>query len=249
MTPAARGTAVDGARVGAAIGVLALAIGLSAGGWWLPAAIPAGAVAGAWTGPRIIVGGAIRVRLVVAGAAIATVVGATVISAGLAVASRSISDGGPAAVLGAWSSATVLGLLTVGWLAMLVLLPVTAVAIAIVRARAARPNAARPPRSSAWLGGLVVGVASGSLALTFPVVGYEIALLFIVGALLARRTRAAIAGLALGAGIGWTALIANGIVSCRSDGCFPPDYAPWLAVGVGMLVVGVILSIVAVVRR
>jgi hypothetical protein len=109
MTPAARGTAVDGARVGAAIGVLALAIGLSAGGWWLPAAISAGAVAGAWTGPRIIVGGAIRVRLVVAGAAIATVVGATVISAGLAVAWRELREGGTPAGLGAWSSATRLG--------------------------------------------------------------------------------------------------------------------------------------------
>ena len=249
MTAAVRGTAGDGARVGAAIGVLALAVGLSAGGWWLPAAIPAGAIAGAWAGPRIVVGGAIRGRLVAAGAAIATGVGAAVISAGLAVASPSMRTGGPAAVLGAWISATLLGLLSVGWLAMLVLLPVTAAAIAIVRARAARPNAARPPRSSAWIGGLVVGVASGCLALTFPVAGYEIALLFIVGALLARRPTAAIAGLALGGGIGWTALLANGVLSCRPDGCFPPDYAPWLAFGFGMLVMGGMLSVVVAVRR
>ena len=245
---ARRGTAGDGARVGAAIGTLALAIGLHASGWWLTAAIPAGAVAGAWAGPRVAAGERIRVRIVVAAAAVATVVGSAVVSAALTLESGALRDG-PMIALGVALSGAALGLLSIGWFALVVLLPVAATAMVIVRSRASRSrNALSVPPGGAWLGGLVVGFATGSLALILPVAGYEIALLFVVGALLGRGSLAAIAGLALGAGGGWMALIANGILSCRQDGCVAPDYVPWLAVGAGMAAVGGALSVVAVRR-
>jgi hypothetical protein len=248
--PAVRATASDGARVGAAIGVLALAIGLSAGGWWLPAAIVAGAVAGAWAGPRVVVDGPIKSGVVVAGAAIATFVGAVVVSAAVVVGSSSIRNDGFASLLGAWLSRTLVALLSVGWLAMLLLLPVTGAAMAIVRGRAARANPhGSTVRRGAWIGGLVVGVASAVLALSFPVVGYEIGLLFTVGALLSRATLCAVGGLFVGFGSAWVGVIANAALRCDLPSCVSPDLAPWLAAGVTVLVVGVASSVVAAGRR
>jgi hypothetical protein len=249
----ARVTAGDGARVGAAIGMLALAAALPLGpavtaAWWVPAAIPAGAAAGAWAGPRVATTGPIRLGLVAASALIATVVGDAAICLFLQLGSASARAGGALGVLGSAGATIVVGLITVGWLAMLVLLPVAAAAIAIVRARAGRPPLEPRPRRGAWVGGLVVGLASGVLALTFPIVGYEIAALFVAGALLGRRTIAAIGGASFGAGAGWLALLANGALRCDPGSCIPPNLTPWLAVGLVMVAVGVALSVVAAVR-
>jgi hypothetical protein len=244
------GARADGARVGAAIGVLALAAGLSPSGWWLGAAIPAGAIAGVWAGPRVAPGAPIRARLVLATAAVATGAGAATIAAGLAVASESIRESGPLGFVGSWIALIALALLGIGWLALLVLLPVSAAALAIVRARATSDDLGRTTRRrSAWSGGLVVGLVSGFLALTLPVVGYEIALLFIAGALLARGSLAAVAGLSLGIGTGWTALMANQAATCRPPDCIPPDLGPWLAIGLVFVGVGVLMTVVAAARR
>jgi len=252
--PGLRATAGDGARVGIAIGVVALAAAMPLGGaltaaWWVPAAIPAGAVAGGWAGPRISVAEPVPPRLVASAALIATLVGDAAISLALLVGSQSARAGGPIGMLAAAASAMAAGLITVGWFAMLVLLPVAAAAIAIVRARAARPAAKLPPRRGPWVGGIVVGVASGCLALTFPIAGYEIGLLFVAGALLGERTVAAIAGALFGAGAGWLALLANGTLRCDPASCVPPNLGPWLLVGGAMTVAGVALSVVAWGRR
>ena len=245
IAPMTQGTRADGARVGAAIGIAALAIGLPSGeGWWLAAAIPAGAIAGAWAGPRVAVQAPIPARLVVAVAAISTVVGDAAISAGLALTSASIRDGGPPGVLGAWIGLTVLGLLSIGWLALFVLMPVSAAAVAILRSRAGRGGAS-PSGSSwaAWLAGVVPGVASGVLSLLFPIVGYEIALLLVVGALLSRWSMAALGGALLGAGTAWVLLIVNGALSCHPGDCVSPDLGPWLAVGGGLVATGSALTV------
>lgn len=243
------GTRADGARVGAAIGVAALAIGLPSGeGWWLAAAIPAGAIAGAWAGPRVAVEAPIRARLVIGVAATATVVGDAAISAGLALTSETIR--GPAGVLSGWVGLIVLGLLSIGWLALLVLLPVSAAALAIVRSRAAHAEPSRSgSKHAAWLAGVVPGVAAGVLSLTLPIVGYEIALLFAVGALLSRRSTAALGGAFLGAGSSWIVLIVNGAIACHPTECLSPDLAPWLGVGVGLVASGCALTAASVTRR
>lgn len=250
----ARATAGDGGRVGAAIGVLALAAavplgGASTGAWWLPVGIPAGAASGAWAGPRIVVSAPIRLRLVAASALIATLVGDAAICLVLQLGSSAARADGALGVLVSTGTTMVVGLITVGWLAMLVLVPVAAAAIAIVRARAAHRPVEPGRRRGPWLAGLVVGLASGVLALVFPIVGYEIGLLFVAGALLARRTAAAIGGALLGAGAGWLALIGNGAVRCDPQSCVPPDLTPWLTVGLVMLAAGGALSVVAEVRR
>ena len=54
----------DGARVGAAIGLFALAIGLTAGQGWLAAAVVAGPFSGAWTASRIVPGKAVAWRVI-----------------------------------------------------------------------------------------------------------------------------------------------------------------------------------------
>lgn len=102
-----------------------------------------------------------------------------------------------------------------------------------------------PNRRSVWIGGVVVGLSSGFLALTLPTIGYAIALLFIVGALLARGALPALGGLFLGFGSTWVALIANGALRCDPASCIPPNLAPWLAIGLTLVIVGGALSVAA----
>jgi hypothetical protein len=104
-------------------------------------------------------------------------------------------------------------------------------------------------RRGVWIGGVAVGLSSAFLALSFPVVGYAIALLFVGGAVVGRGTMSAIGGLGLGFGSAWLGLIANAAGRCDPASCTPPDLAPWLFVGGGMLLGGMGLSVLAAARR
>jgi hypothetical protein len=87
-----------------------------------------------------------------------------------------------------------------------------------------------------WIAGLVVGVAGGFLALEFPTLGW---------------LAAAIGGLLTGFGAIWLALLGRVAITCRATdgfGCHAPGIEPWLAVGAGVLAIGLALTIVAFAR-
>ena len=95
---------------------------------------------------------------------------------------------------------------------------------------------------SAWLAGLTVGAGAGFLALELPVLGWLIAIAFLAGGLVSRRLLAAAAGLLVGSGLTWTTLIGRVALTCRGSGvelgCRAPGIKTWLAVGAGILALG-----------
>jgi hypothetical protein len=88
-----------------------------------------------------------------------------------------------------------------------------------------------------WIAGLVVGVAGGFLALEFPTLGW---------------LAAAIGGLLTGIGACWLVLLGRVAITCQATGdelgCHAPGIEPWLAVGAGVLAIGLALTIVAFAR-
>ena len=106
---------------------------------------------------------------------------------------------------------------------------------------------------SAWLGGLVVGVAAGFGTLEFPTLGWLLVIAFAVGADVSRRPLPAAAGLLTGLGMSWVVLLGRVALTCRATdgevGCHAPGIEPWLAVGLGMLATGVMLTVLEVARQ
>jgi hypothetical protein len=107
-----------------------------------------------------------------------------------------------------------------------------------------------PARRSAWIAGLVVGVGAGFLSLSIPVVGWMIGLAFLAGAVLSRAVAAGIGGFLVGGGGTWLAVLIESDARCRAfngpgRGCMSPDLAPWLAVGVALLLAGAVVTAIA----
>lgn len=244
----------DGARVGAAIGLFALAIGLTAGQGWLAAAVVAGPFSGAWTASRIVPGKAVAWRVIVGGAGIATLVGAGTVT--LWVAMISAQHGGPITqLMSPWLGMWLFGLIAYGWIALPALVPIAWVGSLILSNWSTR-SVARPDRhrASAWLAGLVVGVGAGALSLSIPVIGWDIAIAYAIGAVLSRSTASAMGGFLVGGGGSWTALFLAADARCVAEtgigqSCSQPDATPWLAVGFGMLLTGLFLSLWAASTR
>jgi hypothetical protein len=244
----------EGARVGAAIGLFAVAIGVTTGQAWLAAAVVAGPVSGAWAASRIVRGKQVARRVVVGAAGLATLVGAGTVALGLAI--LSVRHGDPMSQLvGPWLGMWLFGLISGGWIALPALLPIAWLGAVILANRSARGSDG-PDRSSAtgWLAGLVVGVGAGALSLSIPVIGWQIAVAYAIGGVLSRSTASAMGGFLIGGGASWTALFLAADARCLAEtgigrSCSQPDATPWLAVGFGMLLAGVALSLWAAVTR
>ncbi len=104
---------------------------------------------------------------------------------------------------------------------------------------------------TSWFAGLVVGLTGGFLALEFPALGWLILVLFAVPAAIVGARAAAIGGLLTGFGAIWLALLGRVAITCRADGgfgCQAPGIEPWLAVGAGVLAIGLALTTIAFVR-
>jgi hypothetical protein len=118
-----------------------------------------------------------------------------------------------------------------------------------------RPAGRRARNGSAWLAGLVVGVAGGVLFWTFPTLGVLILALFVVPVLLRRGPIVGLAGPLVGAGGSSLVVLISSLVRCdRFDAapnqeCTQPDLGPWLIGAAFVLLAGIALSVSAVWRR
>ncbi len=114
------------------------------------------------------------------------------------------------------------------------------------------PAAGRRTRSSgraSWLAGLVLGGLGGFLLLVVPPGGL---LLVVVAAVLVVRRGKALPGLGgvlVGVGVIWAFFLGRTWLTCTAEvGCFTPTIDAFLAIGLGLLAIGVALSILSVVR-
>jgi hypothetical protein len=112
---------------------------------------------------------------------------------------------------------------------------------------------ARPSSVGAiWLASAVVGVCAGLLSLVFPVLGRAIALLYLAGTLFSRSVAPAVGGFLVSSGSVWIILLVLADQRCREanatpgQGCVGSDTSPWLIAGLGMMILGVIATAVAV---
>jgi hypothetical protein len=107
---------------------------------------------------------------------------------------------------------------------------------------------------SNWFAGVVVGVAAGVLTLSFPTLGWLIALAFLLGLIKAPSRLPAVGGLFIGLGTAWLALLARSDQECHAfdaapgQECGSPDIGGWLAVGGVLLAIGVISTVIAHIR-
>lgn len=105
------------------------------------------------------------------------------------------------------------------------------------------------PVLSAWLAGLVVGTAAGTVSLMLPAFGWALGAAFVFGALVSRQRLAAIGGELIGFGSAWIVLIRLADDRCRAfdtvpgQGCEGPDTSMWYVVGAVLVAVGIALTI------
>ena len=98
-----------------------------------------------------------------------------------------------------------------------------------------------------------MGVGGGVLVLVFPTIGLLFIALATLGVLRARGRVAGSSGLLIGIGAATVVLLVRAQLACEAfdaapnQGCVAPDLAPWLTIGGGLLVAGMILSAVALV--
>jgi DNA-binding CsgD family transcriptional regulator len=114
-----------------------------------------------------------------------------------------------------------------------------------------RPNS----RLTGWLSGLVVGAASGFLALLAGPLGLVPALGFVPVAIRSRQTLASLAGLLIGAGAIALGMITAANASCTTvvtptnySSCTAPDLTAWVMLA-GVAVAGGALLSIAATRR
>jgi hypothetical protein len=110
-----------------------------------------------------------------------------------------------------------------------------------------------PSRHTAWVAGLVLGVALGFVGLEAPSIGLGLVVLaMVVLGLKAPRT-AGIGGLAFGFGVLWVLVLARGLLYCSNgtwQGCSSsPTTEVFLAIGAIILLIGIVLSVVALTGR
>jgi DNA-binding CsgD family transcriptional regulator len=116
--------------------------------------------------------------------------------------------------------------------------------------------ATRPvSKLTGWLSGLVVGAASGFLALLAGPLGLVPALGFVPVAIRSRRRLASLAGLLVGAGAIALGMITAANASCTTvvtptsySSCTAPDLTGWVMLAGAAVVVGVSCSIAAIRR-
>jgi hypothetical protein len=107
---------------------------------------------------------------------------------------------------------------------------------------------------SNWIAGLVVGVGAGVLSLVFPILGWVIAVAFLVGLIRATPRVPAVGGLFVGLGTTWLALLFRSHVECQAfnaapgQACTEPDIGPFLAVGAALLAVGMFATAATLIR-
>lgn len=113
-----------------------------------------------------------------------------------------------------------------------------------------------PARSSRsgrrdWLAGLVVGVAAGFWFAEWPTLGVVIAVAFALPAAISVTRLAALGGLLIGIPAMWLTVIGLATARCADfdalpgQECLMADVGPWVAVAIGMLVVGTAASVAA----
>jgi DNA-binding CsgD family transcriptional regulator len=114
-----------------------------------------------------------------------------------------------------------------------------------------RPNS----RLTGWLSGLVVGAASGFLALLAGPLGLVPAIGFLPVAVRSRQTLASLAGLLTGAGAIALGMITAANASCTTvvtptsySSCTAPDLTGWVMLASFAAAVGALLSIAAIRR-
>jgi hypothetical protein len=105
------------------------------------------------------------------------------------------------------------------------------------------------PPMTAWLAGLVVGVAGGLLSLEAPLFGWPVLMAFAIGASRSRLRTAGLAGLLLGLVAAVTALIGRVAITCPSPDCQASGIETWLAAGLGTLAFGTLLTALAATRH
>lgn len=106
-----------------------------------------------------------------------------------------------------------------------------------------------------WLAGLVMGVSGGFLVLIFPTLGVLLIGLGVIGILRARQREAGASGLLIGIGAIILTLLVRAQMECQAfdavpnQGCEAPDITPYVVLAGGLLVAGVLVSVVALRRR
>ena len=104
---------------------------------------------------------------------------------------------------------------------------------------------------SAFLAGLAVGAASGLLLGVWPTLGFLIAVAFAIPAAISRGRLAALGGLLVGLPSLWLAVIGIATARCAEfdarpgQECVMADVGPWVAVALGLLLLGTISSLAA----
>lgn len=87
----------------------------------------------------------------------------------------------------------------------------------------------------------MVGAVAGTGILIAGVAGTAVGLIAIILAVWPPPRATAIGGVLLGLGGAWLALFGRAAMSCRDD-CRAPDLMSWLAVAVGLAVLGAVVS-------
>jgi hypothetical protein len=107
---------------------------------------------------------------------------------------------------------------------------------------------------SNWIAGLVVGVGAGVLSLVLPILGWVIAVAFLVSLIRATPRLPAVGGLFLGLGTTWLALLLRSHGECQAfnaapgQACIEPDIGPFLAIGAGLLSIGMFATAATLIR-
>ena len=106
------------------------------------------------------------------------------------------------------------------------------------------------PPGDAWTAfglGVLGGVIGGLSLLSFAGI-FLIALIAIVGGVVVRPRPFGAAGVLIGWGVTWISLLAAAQSRCDPASCVAPDLTPWVAAGIGLIAVGLVLLAVAIRR-
>lgn len=102
---------------------------------------------------------------------------------------------------------------------------------------------------ASWLAGLALGALGGFLLLVLPPAGLVLVVATIV--LVSRTGRAlpGLGGVLFGVGSVWAAFLGRVWLTCTAEvGCFAPTIDAFLAIGVGLLALGLMLSVLSAAR-